>query len=236
MSLKNSVAFKGTSNGLFIEIDEDLTFEEMIDVIKGLHKQSGQFYKGGTVIGLVGKALTYREKGALEEILVEQFALKIESLEAPAAKKSSRPKPEKELDKEVPVEKKPVLQKVEKAPEPVPPPVSEPIVKTHYVFGTMRSGQSVEHRGDVVVIGDVNPGAQIIAEGNIFVMGRVLGFVHAGSAGDDTAFVVANLLKPTQIRISKFISVPPNEDVTTQSATPERAYVSEGIIKIEKTH
>ncbi len=234
MSLKNSVAFKGTSNGLFIEIDEDLTFEEVIDVIKGLHKQSGQFYKGGTVIGLVGKALTYREKGVLEEILVEQFALNIESLEAPVAKRSPKPKPEKKLEKEVPVEKKPAPPKVEKAPEPEP--VSEPIVKTHYVFGTMRSGQSVEHRGDVVVIGDVNPGAQIIAEGNIFVMGRVLGFVHAGSGGDDTAFVVANLLKPTQIRISKFISVPPNEDVTTQNATPERAYVSEGIIKIEKTH
>ena len=107
---------------------------------------------------------------------------------------------------------------------------------TKFVYGTLRSGRSVEFPGNVIVIGDVNPGAEIIAEGNVVVMGKLLGFVHAGSAGNDQAIIISNVLKPTQIRISKFISVPPNDDESSFNLIPEKAYVSEGLIKIEKCH
>ncbi|OJV64985.1 MAG: hypothetical protein BGO41_12875 [Clostridiales bacterium 38-18] len=110
------------------------------------------------------------------------------------------------------------------------------ICDTHFVFGTMRSGKSVHFPGHVIVIGDINPGAEVVAEGNIIVMGRVLGFIHAGSAGNDKAVVIANLLKPTQIRISKYISVPPSDDETIHTTIPEKATVSNGFIKIEKCH
>jgi septum site-determining protein MinC len=107
---------------------------------------------------------------------------------------------------------------------------------TKFVFGTLISGKSVHYPGNVILIGDINPGAEIIAEGNIVVMGRILGFVHAGSAGLESAVIVANLLKPTQIRIAKFISVPPSDDHSEHTLSPEIASVSKGIIKIEKCH
>jgi septum site-determining protein MinC len=71
---------------------------------------------------------------------------------------------------------------------------------------TLRSGTRIEFPGHVVVFGDVNPGAEIVAEGNVIVWGRVRGMVHAGAKGDTTAFICALDLSPTQLRIAKEVS------------------------------
>lgn len=74
---------------------------------------------------------------------------------------------------------------------------------------TLRSGHKVEHPGHIVVLGDVNPGAELIAGGNILVWGRLLGVAHAGAVGDEEAVVCALDLSPTQLRIADKISVSP---------------------------
>ena len=51
---------------------------------------------------------------------------------------------------------------------------------------TLRSGNSIQHSGPIIVIGDVNPGAEIVSTGDIVVWGRLRGMVHAGADGDDT--------------------------------------------------
>jgi septum site-determining protein MinC len=76
---------------------------------------------------------------------------------------------------------------------------------------TLRSGHSIKYPGHVVVIGDVNPGAEIVAGGNIIVWGRLRGTVHAGALGDDSAVVCALELAPTQLRIAEQISLTPQE-------------------------
>lgn len=67
---------------------------------------------------------------------------------------------------------------------------------------TIRSGQRIEFPGHVVVLGDVNPGAEIIADGSIIVWGRVRGIVHAGVKGDKNAVICALDLSPVQLRIA----------------------------------
>jgi septum site-determining protein MinC len=67
---------------------------------------------------------------------------------------------------------------------------------------TLRSGYRLKHSGNVVVIGDINPGAEIIAGGSIVVWGHLRGVVHAGADGDETAKVCALDLSPSQIRIA----------------------------------
>ena len=67
---------------------------------------------------------------------------------------------------------------------------------------TLRSGFSLQHSGHVVVIGDVNPGAEIIAGGDVIVWGRLRGMVHAGAEGNEDAVVCALDLSPTQLRIA----------------------------------
>jgi septum site-determining protein MinC len=67
---------------------------------------------------------------------------------------------------------------------------------------TLRSGTRVEFSGNVVVLGDVNPGAEIIAEGNVIIWGRLRGMVHAGCKGNREAVICALDLSPTQLRIA----------------------------------
>jgi len=74
---------------------------------------------------------------------------------------------------------------------------------------TLRSGHQVKYPGHIVVLGDVNPGAELIAGGNIIVWGRLRGVVHAGAGGDAEAVVCALDLSPTQLRIADKISVSP---------------------------
>jgi len=74
---------------------------------------------------------------------------------------------------------------------------------------TLRSGHSLKYPGHVVVIGDVNPGAEIIAGGNVVIWGRLRGTVHAGAEGNLDAVVCALDLSPTQLRIADQISITP---------------------------
>lgn len=84
-----------------------------------------------------------------------------------------------------------------------------PVANALFCQETVRSGQSIYHEGHVVVLGDVNPGAQIIAGGNVVVWGRLRGFVHAGAHGNRAALICALELAPTQLRIADEIAIPP---------------------------
>ena len=71
---------------------------------------------------------------------------------------------------------------------------------------TLRSGTRIEFAGHVVVLGDVNPGAEIVAEGNVIIWGRLRGMVHAGAKGNRSAVICALDLSPTQLRIADEVS------------------------------
>ena len=73
------------------------------------------------------------------------------------------------------------------------------------VKSTCRSGEIIRHDGDVVVIGDVNPGAEIIAEGDVAVFGQLRGFVHAGSTGNTWSTIVALNLDSPRIQIGPHV-------------------------------
>ena len=75
-----------------------------------------------------------------------------------------------------------------------------------FVERTLRSGKSVQFDGHVVVLGDVNPGAEIIASGNIAVLGSLRGVAHAGATGERKASVSAYHLAPTQLRIADLVT------------------------------
>ena len=72
---------------------------------------------------------------------------------------------------------------------------------------TLRSGTRIEFAGHVVVMGDVNPGAEIVAEGNVVVWGRLRGMVHAGAKGNRDAVICALDFSPTQLRIAEEASL-----------------------------
>jgi len=95
---------------------------------------------------------------------------------------------------------------------------------------TMRSGFKVAYQGHIVVLGDVNPGAEIIASGSIIVWGRLRGTVHAGAEGDEAAVVCALDLSPTQLRIASRAATTPQDHEKPQ---PEIASIKENQIIAE---
>jgi septum site-determining protein MinC len=96
---------------------------------------------------------------------------------------------------------------------------------------TLRSGRRVQSRGHVVVYGDVNPGAEIIASGDIIIWGKLRGTVHAGADGDETAIVCALMMMPTQLRIAGLIVIsPPGKQ---QEIEPEVALIRDNQIVVD---
>jgi septum site-determining protein MinC len=100
-----------------------------------------------------------------------------------------------------------------------------------YHDATLRGGQSVHHSGNVVIVGDVNPGAEIVAFGDIAVFGRLAGVAHAGAGGNVAARVMAFDLDPTQLRIASFIGAE-LERPQRRSHQPEAAFVLDGKIAV----
>ena len=97
---------------------------------------------------------------------------------------------------------------------------AEPNVLYHR--GTIRGGQSLANVGHVVVIGDVNPGAELVAGGDILVFGALRGVAHAGAQGDRSARVYALVLEPTQLRIATTIAAGTER---TGPHVPEEAFL-----------
>jgi septum site-determining protein MinC len=100
---------------------------------------------------------------------------------------------------------------------------------------TIRSGQVYQRDGNVLILGDINPGGCIQASGSIYVMGSLKGMAHAGYQGDDQSIIAASTLQPTQLRIASVVSRPPDEWEEEQYQM-EFAYIDEGQIVVEKLH
>lgn len=141
-----------------------------------------------------------------------------------------------------------------------PEPPAAPATATPSAEGTrgvlvrrrVRSGQTVRHSGHVVVIGDVNVGAEISAGGDIVVWGRLAGTAHAGSMGDNAAVVCAIELCPVQLRIGHLVARPAEGEEGAPSRphaptgraakgepaphppTPEVAYVRDNMIIVDR--
>lgn len=112
---------------------------------------------------------------------------------------------------------------------------------TLYLRKTIRSGQSISSDGNIIVIGDVNPGAEIIAKGDITVWGILGGIAHAGSDGNNYARIRALKLNPVQIRIGEVFARRPdtvNLPYIQKSCeyVPEEAFTYKGSIVIRKLH
>jgi len=101
------------------------------------------------------------------------------------------------------------------------------------VRNTCRSGVRIVSPSDCVVLGDVNPGAEIIAEGDVVVFGALRGLAHAGAAGEQTARIWALSIEPNQIRIADLVAVPPR-GAKPAPARFEVAEIQNGVIRVSR--
>ena len=102
-----------------------------------------------------------------------------------------------------------------------------------YLQTTLRSGADIHHNGTVIVLGDVNPGSAIVADGDILVWGRLRGIAHAGAKGNSRCLIMAVQMEPTQLRIADCVARPP--ETPPNQYLPEVAHVaSKGTIRITR--
>ena len=103
--------------------------------------------------------------------------------------------------------------------------------KTKFLRKTIRSGQSINYPGNIVIVGDVNPGAEIYAAGNIIVLGTLRGLVHAGTNGNEKAIIAAFKLEPQILQIGSIVTRSPEDEARPQY--PEVAKIKNGSIIVE---
>lgn len=120
-------------------------------------------------------------------------------------------------------------------------PTVEEEKNTLYIKQTLRSGQRIEHDGNLIIIGDCNGGSEIIATGDIVVWGILSGIAHAGCKGDNKACIRAFKINAIQLRIADFLARKPdqleiNRTEKSDYFNPEEAKVSEGEIVIYSLH
>lgn len=109
---------------------------------------------------------------------------------------------------------------------------------TKFFRGTLRSGNKIEYDGNIVVIGDVNPGAMLRAKGNIIVLGHLNGTVYAGLDDDKDAFIGANYMNPIQLVIGSTIAKPMQKEILDTNKVDRKggfkiAYIKNNEILIE---
>ncbi|WHY18404.1 septum site-determining protein MinC [Paenibacillus sp. G2S3] len=119
--------------------------------------------------------------------------------------------------------------------EALPVPGSEDNDALFLMSGILRSGQVLHHDGNLLYLGDVNPGGTITCSGDIYILGSLRGMAHAGVDGNEEAIIAASLMSPTQLRIADIISRPPDEWETRESSM-EFAYLTDGAMQIDKIH
>lgn len=103
--------------------------------------------------------------------------------------------------------------------------------RTKFIRKTVRSGQTIDYSGNIVIIGDVNPGAEVYAAGNIVVLGNLRGHVQAGIGGNDKAIVAAFVLQPEILQIADLKTRAPEDSERPQY--PEIAKIKDGSIVVE---
>ncbi|GIO34747.1 MULTISPECIES: septum site-determining protein MinC [Paenibacillus] len=99
--------------------------------------------------------------------------------------------------------------------------------------GMVRSGQVLRHQGDLLFLGDVNPGGSILCTGDIYILGALRGMAHAGVDGNEESIIAASHFAPTQLRIAEQISRPPDEWETRETSM-EFAFLQNGAMQIDK--
>ncbi len=106
------------------------------------------------------------------------------------------------------------------------------VVEPLYLQTTLRSGNEVRHPGSVVILGDLNPGSAVIADGDILVWGRLRGMAHAGAAGNRQCQIMALQMEPTQLRVAELVARAPENPPTY--FYPEVAYIKDDRIQIAR--
>lgn len=181
---KAPVVIKGNKAGIRIILDSELSFEELLQEVEIKFSESAEFLGDATVaVSLEGRELTEEEEAILLQCISDHSRLNIVC----------------------------IIDNDKKREEYFSQSLNERLMQMNtntgqFFKGNLRSGQVMEFETSIVILGDVNAGAQVVSTGNVIILGALNGTVYAGASGKDNCFVVALKMNPVQIRIGDVIA------------------------------
>jgi len=232
------IIFKATNNDLILIMNEKDSIETICEQVEKKLKAAGKFFKGVSLsVKYRGKKLLPEEKDRLCRLMEEHTEAQITSFEEDTEYVSEYSNQDSASGRS------------NRAEEDDRGEIGDLYIKkfyfkgidegiTKFYRGTVRSGQLISFDGNLVILGDVNPGAEIQATGNVIVIGALKGTVHAGMDGNKQAIIVALGIQPVQLRIADIITRPPDDTENIResknSFVPEIAYIKDDLIYIER--
>ena len=175
----NYVSINLRKDEILIKLDENAEQEQIISALKKKLPELKKLYKDEkTPIRVTGKILKNKEIDQIQELIKEKIDVEIE-FDMPKSLGLSSIK--RAFDKEIAMS------------------------ETKFHRGSLRSGQKMETEGSLVILGDVNSGAEVMASDNIVVLGALRGLAHAGAKGNKQAIIAAGLFDSVQVRIANIV-------------------------------
>lgn len=222
---RHAVKIRGRAGGVVVEIGEG-DWEPLLELLRERLDAAEGFFRGGRVMLALGEREVEVEHLRQVGDLLDEHAMRLaivagtgEVTQESAAVLGVAVTAGSE-DGEFPLAQAAPVAPTKPVEVPPPQPATPPVAPVealppppqHYVYrGSLRSGQILRKTESIVIIGDVNPGAQVISGGDIMVWGRLRGVAHAGADGNRRAVVAAIDFVPTQLRIAKVTTIPPEQ-------------------------
>lgn len=210
--MKNYVMIKSYKNGLSLVLDKDAPFEVILEETARKFADSAKFFGNAQmVISFDGRELSVEEEKCLVDAISDNSELAVLCVIG------------KDEDKD---------QEYLKAASRFTQ--NGGYTDGQFYKGTIRAGQVLETDASVIILGDINPGAEVISTGNIVILGTLYGHAHAGASGNDSCFVVALEMKPSRIEIADVCAKEPTKNaIWKNKQAPKIAYIEAGEIKTE---
>lgn len=223
------IAIKGVNDGLLVSLSTTEKWQSVTDQLATRIDQQSDFFNGADVTVELGARPVPKYELSSLKALLERRGLKLSLVlsESDTTRKSA-------IALKVPTDGS--VNAANMAPaagdqETAPVNPEETGTQGTLFRRTLRSGRTIHSDGHAVIFGDVNPGAKVIAAGDIVVWGKLRGYVHAGVNGDESAMVCALDMSPSQLRIAGHVVTSPPDK--RKKIVPEVAKVRNNMIIVE---
>lgn len=203
--MKNCITIQTKKDSVTIKISEEATQEEILKDLKNKLPELKKLYKDDTTpILITGKIIKNDEMDEIKEVIQGTLQVEIE-FDSPRILGLHGIK--KTFNKDIATS------------------------ETQFHRGSLRSGQKIEYEGSLVILGDVNAGAEVLAGENIVVLGILRGMAHAGAKGNKEAIIAAASIESPQIRIANIVKEIERAEVKEDLKT--YAYVDDETVVLE---
>lgn len=199
--MANEVVIKSNRNGVNLVLNEQTPFPELLQIIGDKFKKTGSFFQDAKLaVTYEGRRLSENETKQIVDVIMANTSIRVSGISErenmQAGRRSRRQEPDGGR-----------AERGGTAEE-----VYAPEGNGDFYKGNLRSGQVLESVSNITLIGDVNPGAKIISQGSIVILGSLRGNAFAGAAGDSSCFVFALDMRPIQVQIGEYIAKSPDRE------------------------